>query len=89
MLAIHQWLMWHEENIFVPVHSVCRGKVNGQPFFSHDRMQTSVVCLQVGPSATRAFDDFLHRLLCKSVDLNGQNLKELLLKIVYQLTADK
>lgn len=46
-------------------------------------------CLQVGPSATRAFDDFLHRLLCKSVDLNGQNLKELLLKIVYQLTADK
>ncbi|XP_070181060.1 dual E2 ubiquitin-conjugating enzyme/E3 ubiquitin-protein ligase BIRC6-like isoform X3 [Littorina saxatilis] len=44
---------------------------------------------QVGPSATRAFDDFLHRLLCKSVDVNGQNLKELLLKIVYQLTADR
>ena len=49
----------------------------------------NVFSLQVGPSATRAFDDFLHRLLCKSVDLNGQNLKELLLKIVYQLTADK
>ncbi|KAL8592605.1 hypothetical protein ACOMHN_026535 [Nucella lapillus] len=45
---------------------------------------------QVGPSATRAFDDFLQRLLCKSVDVNGrQNLKELLLNIVYQVTADR
>ncbi|XP_064603703.1 baculoviral IAP repeat-containing protein 6-like isoform X3 [Liolophura sinensis] len=44
---------------------------------------------QVGPSATKAFFEFLSRLRVKSAEENEQSLKELLLKVVYSLTADR
>ncbi|XP_041353670.1 baculoviral IAP repeat-containing protein 6-like isoform X2 [Gigantopelta aegis] len=43
----------------------------------------------VGPSACKAFDDFLRRLQIKSAELSTQNLKELVLKIIHTLTTER
>uniref|UniRef100_A0A2C9JJC5 Dual E2 ubiquitin-conjugating enzyme/E3 ubiquitin-protein ligase BIRC6 n=1 Tax=Biomphalaria glabrata TaxID=6526 RepID=A0A2C9JJC5_BIOGL len=44
---------------------------------------------QVGPAAVKIFGDLLCRLQCKSIEVSGQRFKEMLLKIVYNLTADR
>ncbi|KAK3576772.1 hypothetical protein CHS0354_014586 [Potamilus streckersoni] len=44
---------------------------------------------QVGPSGTKVFYEFLQRLHVKCADRSTQNLKELMLKMVYSLTADR
>ncbi|GFS25394.1 baculoviral IAP repeat-containing protein 6, partial [Elysia marginata] len=44
---------------------------------------------QVGPAAVKILGDLLHRLQCKSIEVNGQRFKEMLLKIVYNLIADR
>ncbi len=44
---------------------------------------------QIGPTAVKAFHDFLVRLQAKCADDNEHHLKELLLKLVYQLATDR
>ncbi|GFO34551.1 baculoviral iap repeat-containing protein 6, partial [Plakobranchus ocellatus] len=44
---------------------------------------------QVGPAAVKILGHLLHRLQCKSIEVNGQRFKEMLLKIVYNLIADR
>ncbi|KAH9496163.1 Baculoviral IAP repeat-containing protein 6, partial [Bulinus truncatus] len=44
---------------------------------------------QVGPAAVKVFGDLLCRLQCKSIEVSGQRFKEMLLKIVYNLTAER
>ncbi|XP_059157271.1 baculoviral IAP repeat-containing protein 6-like isoform X2 [Physella acuta] len=44
---------------------------------------------QIGPAAVKVFADLLHRLHCKSIEVSGQRFKEMLLKIVYNLTAER
>ncbi|XP_064622207.1 baculoviral IAP repeat-containing protein 6-like isoform X2 [Lineus longissimus] len=45
--------------------------------------------VQVGPTATRAFNEFLMRLQVRCADDNENHLKELLLKLVYTLTVER
>lgn len=50
----------------------------------------SVIFLQVGPSAVKAFHVFLQRLrVCICGEDNIHNLKEIMLKLVYSLTAER
>ncbi|XP_035825485.1 baculoviral IAP repeat-containing protein 6 [Aplysia californica] len=44
---------------------------------------------QMGPAAVKMFGDLLYRLQCKSIEVGGQRFKEMLLKIVYDLTAER
>ncbi|CAL1542612.1 unnamed protein product [Lymnaea stagnalis] len=44
---------------------------------------------QIGPTAVKIFGDLLYRLQCKSIEVSGQRFKEMLLKIVYNLTAER
>ncbi|XP_067680641.1 baculoviral IAP repeat-containing protein 6-like isoform X2 [Haliotis asinina] len=49
----------------------------------------SIYYSQVGPSATKAFDEFLRRMQIKSAESSTQNLRELMLKLVFTLTAER
>ena len=43
----------------------------------------------MGPAAVKIFGDLLYRLQCKSIEVGGHRFKEMLLKIVYELTAER
>ncbi|ELT93547.1 hypothetical protein CAPTEDRAFT_223860 [Capitella teleta] len=44
---------------------------------------------QIGPTAVKAFHDFLQRLHIRCAEDNESHLKEMLLKLVYSLTSDR
>ena len=44
---------------------------------------------QVGPTATKAFYEFLVRLQLRCAEANENHLKELMLKLVYTLTSER
>ncbi len=53
-------------------------------------MKNVFLCLwQVGPTGARAFHEFLVRLQLRCVNDDHNHLKELLLKLVYTLAAER
>ena len=53
-------------------------------------MQSFKYIFQVGPSAVKAFHLFLQRLqIAIFAENHAQNLKEIMLKLVYSLTAER
>ena len=45
--------------------------------------------VQVGPTAVRAFQELLSRLQLRCAEENKKHLKELMLKLVYTLAAER